>query len=162
MTEHGSTLRIAPKGEREIVFTRLFDAPRAAVFEALTTPAAVQRWLTGPPGATMSVCEMDVRVGGAYRWTWENPDGTWMTAMGTFQDIAAPGRLVHTERFDPPWYPGEALITTDLAESDGRTALTAILHYESQAARDAVLRVDMAQGVAPSYDRLEAIARRRG
>jgi uncharacterized protein YndB with AHSA1/START domain len=119
----------------------------------------VPRWLTGPPGVTMPLCDMDVRPGGEYRWTWESPDGSWMSAMGVFREIAAPVRLAQTERFDPPWYEGEALVTTDLAEADGRTAFAATLRYGTPATRDAVLRVDMAAGVAPSYDRLEALAR---
>jgi uncharacterized protein YndB with AHSA1/START domain len=159
MSGHGPELRVTPRGDREIVFTRRFAAPAAAVFHALTTPDLVQRWLTGPPGVTMPVCEMDVRPGGAYRWVWRMPDGGEMAAAGAFREVAAPHRLVQTERFDPPWYEGEAVVTTELVEEDGATLFTAVLAYESRAVREAVLGAGMETGVAPSYDRLEALAR---
>ncbi len=160
--EHGPKLHVAPHGERGILFTRRFDAPRDRIFAALTTPALVRRWLTGPPGMTMPECEIDLRPGGAYRYLWRMADGTEMGAGGTFLEIAPPARLVHTERFDTPWYPGEAVINTDLAERDDGTEFTALLLYESAGARDTVLRSGMEAGVAPSYDRLEALARAPG
>jgi uncharacterized protein YndB with AHSA1/START domain len=156
--EAQKNLQIVAHGEREIVMTRTFDAPRDLVFEALTTPALVQRWLLGPPGWSMPVCEIDLRVGGAYRYVWRrDSDGTEMGVGGIFREIVPPERLSHTERFDMAWYPGEALITTVLAEQAGKTAFTATLLYASQEARDGVLKSDMERGVAASYDRLEEI-----
>ncbi len=110
----------------------------------------------------MPECEIDLRPGGAYRYLWRMADGTEMGAGGTFLEIAPPARLVHTERFDTPWYPGEAVINTDLAERDDGTEFTVLLLYESAGARDTVLRSGMEAGVAPSYDRLEALARAPG
>ncbi|MGH9492684.1 MAG: SRPBCC family protein [Terriglobales bacterium] len=156
--KNSGTFKITAQGEREIVMTRVFDAPRTLVFEAYTKPELVQRWLLGPPGWTMPVCEMDLRVGGSFRWVWRrDADGTEMGMGGVYREVVPPERLVHTERFDNPWYPGEALITTVLAEQGGRTTLTATMLYESREARDGILKSGMERGVAASYDRLEEI-----
>ena len=134
-----NTLTLDTPSEREIAMVRAFDAPRTLVFEALTKPELVKRWLLGPPGWTMPVCEIDLRVGGTYR------------------EIARPARLIHTENFDTAWYPGEAVITTVLAEQAGKTTMTATILYESREARHSVLKSGMERGVAASYDRLEAL-----
>lgn len=151
------TFKVAPSGEREIIMTRIFDASRDLVFDALTEPELVKRWLLGPAGWSMLVCEIDLKVGGKYRYVWRNEDGREMGMGGTYREIVRPDRLVHTELFDKAWYPGESLITTVLTEEDGSTTMTATMRYESQAARDEVLASDMERGVAPSYDRLEEI-----
>lgn len=156
-------LKITPQGEREIVMSREFDAPRTMVFEALITPKHVRRWLSGPPGWEMSVCEMDVRVGGKYRWVWRSlKDGgemgmTEMGMGGEYREVTPPSRLVQTERFDQAWYPGIGLGTMELTERDGRTLLTQTMLYESREARDTVMQSGMEEGVAPSYDRLEEL-----
>jgi uncharacterized protein YndB with AHSA1/START domain len=150
----GGGLKVTASGEREIVMTRLFDAPRELVFAAFTTPALVQRWLLGPPGWSMPVCEIDLRVGGAYRYLWRNGDGREMGVGGAFHEIQPPDRIVHTERFDEPWYPGESLVTTTLGDSGGKTLLTVTLLYVSKEGRDMVLKSPMEGGVAQSYDRL--------
>lgn len=150
----GGRLKVAARGDREIVMTRLFDVPRDLVFAALTEPELVQRWLLGPPGWSMPVCEIDLRPGGSYRYLWRNSDGREMGARGTFREIQPPDRIVHTERFDEPWYPGESVITTALTESGGKTLLAVTLLYVSKEARDSVLKSPMEGGVAQSYDRL--------
>lgn len=152
-----ATLKIAPVGDLEIVMTRVFHAPRDLVFAALTKPDLVKRWLLGPPGWTMPVCEIDLKVGGAYRYVWCHEDGREMGMGGIYREIVRPDRLVHTELFDTAWYPGESLITTVLSEQTRSTTLTATCRHESQAARDEVLASGMESGVAPSYDRLEEI-----
>ena len=152
-----ATFKLAPRGEREILMTRAFDATRDLVFEALTKPALVQRWLLGPPGWTMPVCEIDLRVGGHYRYVWRNQDGREMGVSGVYRSIERPGRIVHTENFDEAWYAGESLITTELVEKGSRTEMTATLLYESKDARDSVLKSGMEGGVTQSYDRLEAL-----
>ena len=135
--------------------TRVFDAPRQLVFDAHTKPDLVRQWLLGPPGWSMPVCEMDVRVGGTYRWVWRHDtNGTEMGMGGVYREIVAPERLVTTERFDDAWYPGEALNTLVLIEKGGRTTLTQTMRYESRDARDAVIKSNMEKGVAASYDRL--------
>ena len=151
------SLKLAMSGDRELIMTRSFNAPRTLVFEALTKPALVQRWLLGPPGWTMRVCEIDLRVGGAYRYVWRHEDGSEMGMGGIYREITRPDRLVHTEQFDTAWYPGESLVTSVLTERGGKTTLTTTMLYESREARDAVLKSGMEGGVAASYDRLEAL-----
>jgi len=155
--KYAGTLAIAARGDREIAMTRRFDAPRPMVFEAFTTPELMKRWMLGPPGTTLPVCEIDFRVGGAYRSVWCDAQGGEMSAAGVYREIDAPRRFVATERFDPPWYPGEALITIDFVEQDGGTEVTTTMRYESTAGRDGVLKTPMAVGITQSYDRLAAI-----
>jgi uncharacterized protein YndB with AHSA1/START domain len=151
---NAGNLKVTTPTDREIVMTREFDAPRKLVFKALTTPGLLRQWLLGPPGWTMPVCEIDLRVGGAYRYRWRGEDGSEMGVRGTFREIVAPERFVMTEQFDEPWYPGEATVTNALAERNGKTTLTLTVRYESRAVRDAVLKTGMERGVGASYDRL--------
>jgi len=153
-----NALKITPSGDRDLVMTRVFDAPRRLVYDAHTKPELVRQWLLGPAGWTMPVCEMDVRVGGTYRWVWKSErDGTTMGMGGVYREVVAPERLVATERFDEAWYPGEALTTLVLVEKGGRTTLTQTMRYESREAREAVVKSGMEKGVAASYDRLEDV-----
>jgi uncharacterized protein YndB with AHSA1/START domain len=155
-------LKVTTPSDREIAMTRVFDAPRHLVFRALTTPELVPKWLLGPPGWTMPVCEMDLRVGGAYRFLWRGADGAEMGTRGVFREIAPPERFVATEQFDKPWYPGEALVTYLLVEQGGKTTLTLTVLYASREARDGVLKSGMERGVAMSYDRLAELLASRG
>lgn len=150
-------LKLTTPTDREIVITRGFDAPRSMVYSALTTPKLLKRWFFGPPEWALVICEMDLKVGGAYRWVWRGPDGTDMGVRGVYREIVKPERIVHTERFDEPWYPGEALITTVLVEHDSKTTLTLTILYESREARDAALKSPMDEGLAMGYDRLAEI-----
>jgi len=137
------------------VMTRVFDAPRKLVFDAFTKPELLKQWLLGPPGWSMPVCEIDLKIGGRYRYVWRrDTDGTEMGCGGVYREIVPPERLVQTEQFDNPWYPGESLITTVLDEQRGKTTLTATMLYESRDARDGILKSGMESGVAASYDRL--------
>src|SRR5438128_1628627 len=152
------SLKLTTPGERDLVMTRRFDAPRKLVFDAHTKPELVRRWLLGPPGWSMPGCEIDLRVGGTYRYVWRHDTkGTEMGMGGVYREIVAPERIVATERFDEAWYPGEAVGTTVLGEQGTRTTLTQTMLYESRDARDAVLKSDMEKGVAASYDRLAAL-----
>jgi uncharacterized protein YndB with AHSA1/START domain len=154
--KYTGTLAIAARGDREIVMTRLFNAARAMVFEAFTTPALMKRWMRGID-ETLAICEIDFRVGGAYRSVWRDAKGGGMSAAGLYREIDAPRRFVATERFDPPWYEGEALVTLTFVERDGGTEVTTTLRYESTGARDGVMKTSMASGVTASYDRLAVI-----
>jgi len=148
-------LKLATQGDREIVMTRALDAPRRLVFDAFTKPELVKHWLLGPPGWSMPICEIDLRVGGIYRYVWRrDSDGSEMGMGGVYREIVAPERLVATEKFDQAWYPGEAVGTTVLVEQDGKTTITQTVLYQSREARDAVLKSGMERGVAASYDRL--------
>jgi uncharacterized protein YndB with AHSA1/START domain len=151
MTETG-TLQITTPSEREIVMSRVFDAPRSLVFDAWTKPELLKRWLGVRGGWSMVVCEVDLSVGGAYRFVWRGPDGAEMGMGGVYREIAPPERLVATESFDDPWYSGEAVDTTVLVEEGGKTTATTTALYESEEIRDAVLESGMARGVAESYD----------
>jgi len=151
-------LKITKSGDRDLVITRAFAAPRQLVYDAHTKPALVRQWLLGPPGWTMPVCDMDVRVSGTYRWVWrKESDGSEMGMAGVYREVKAPERLVTTEKFDEAWYPGESLNTLVLVEQGGRTTLTQTLRYESPAAREAVIKSGMEKGVAASYDRLDDV-----
>ncbi len=156
MTNAGA-LKVTTPSDREVAMERVFDAPRDRVFDACTRPELLRRWLLGPPGWSLAVCEVDLRVGGALRFVWRGADGTEMGMRGTYREIAPPGRLVHTELFDQDWTGGETLATTVLAEHDGGTALTLTVLYPSRAARDGALGSGMEGGVAASYDRLAAL-----
>src|SRR5262245_2601890 len=100
MTDAG-TLKVSALGDREIVMRRAFNAPRSLVFDAWTKPDLLKRWLLGPPGWSMAVCEIDLRVGGAYRFVWRRDnDGHEMGMGGVYQEVVRPERLVATEKFD--------------------------------------------------------------
>ena len=151
------TFKVTTPGELEIVMARDFDAPPDMIFDALTKPELVKRWLLGPPGWSMPICEIDLKVGGAYRYVWRHEDGREMGMGGTYREVVRPERIVNTELFDEAWYSGECLVTTHLTEQGGATTMTVTLRYDSRAIRDGVLESDMESGVAPSYDRLEEI-----
>ncbi len=94
-----AALQVTTPTDRELMMTRVFDAPPGMVFDALTTPDLMKRWLLGPPGWTMPVCEVDLRVGGKYRYVWQNADGRKMGMGGTFKEIVRPSRIVATEMY---------------------------------------------------------------
>ena len=147
-------LKVTAKGDREIVMTRGFDAPRRLVFDALTKPELLKKWFYGPDGWTLAVCEIDLRVGGKYRYVWKKGD-TEMGMGGVYKEIVRPERIVATGRFDEAWYPGEELDTTVLVEKAGKTTITLTAEYESREARDAVLASGATAGVEMGYERLE-------
>jgi uncharacterized protein YndB with AHSA1/START domain len=140
MTE-ALVLKITADGERSIVMTRSFDAPGHLVFAAFTKPELVKRWLKGPDGWELPVCDIDLRVGGRFRYVWRrNTDGVDMGMGGSYREIEAPTRIVHTEVFDEDWTGGEADVTTTFVDAGGRTTVTTTVLYSSAAARDAVLK----------------------
>ena len=145
------TLKVTTPADHEIAMTRVFDAPRSQVFEALTKPELLKRWFFGPPGWSLAVCEIDLKVGGAYPNT--------IVVLETGAPVLTPWRGKLAALLEA-WYPGEALVTTVMVEHDGRTTLTLTVRYESREARDAVLKTPMEHGVAVGYDRLaELLAR---
>lgn len=150
-------LQVSTPSEREIALTRSFNAPRRLVFDALTKPELLKRWMSGPPGWAFAVCDIDLRVGGEYRFVWSKSGGIQMGVRGVYREIVAPEKVSNTERFDEPWYPGEAMVTNSLAETDGKTTLTLSVMYESKEARDIALQSAMEQGVAMGFDRLAEI-----
>ncbi len=154
--KNSGTFNITAHGDREIVVTRVFDAPRRLVFEAYTKPDLIKKWLLGPDGWSMPICEIDLRAGGKYRYVWRNDaDGREMGMGGVYREVVPPERIVATEVFDEAWYPGEAVDTIVLVEKAGQTTLTQTILYNSRQTRDAVLKSPMQTGMAASYDRLE-------
>jgi len=149
--------------EREVKVTRSFRAPRALVYRAYTEPQIVQRWLLGPPGWAMPVCEMEVRVGGRYRWRWRNAtDGSEFGFTGTFREVQPASRLVHTEAYDPGTvgggYPGnDAIVTVTFAEEGSVTTVTTLIDFGSKEARDAAVATGMTDGMEQSYHLLDRL-----
>ena len=140
--------------DREIVLTRLFNAPRALVFEAMTRPEHVRKWWGNlDDGYSVPVCEIDFRVGGKWRFVNRHPKGE-ATFYGVYREIDPPGRVVFTEIYEP--FPdAESVVTSVLTEENGQTRLTATCLYPSKEVRDMVIGTGMEKGAAISYDRLE-------
>jgi uncharacterized protein YndB with AHSA1/START domain len=153
------TLKVSTPTDREIVLTRAFDAPRQLVWNALTRPELVKRWLFGPEGWTMTVCDDDVRVGGAFHYAWSGPSGEAMSLRGVYREVAPRERLVRTESFEfgCDSQAGEQLATLVLTEEAAKTYLTLTVLYPSKEARDGTLASGMEHGVGAGYDRLDAI-----
>ena len=141
--------------EREILIQRDFHAPRQLVFDAFTKPELVRQWLLGPSGWTMPVCEIDLRVGGRYRYVWRKDGVKDMGMGGVFREVVVPARLVATEKFEDSWYAGEALDTTVFAEVGDVTQVELRVLYESKEARDTASKSGMERGMIEGYNRLE-------
>jgi uncharacterized protein YndB with AHSA1/START domain len=157
MKKKSGQLQVSTPSDREIAMTRVFDAPASMVFDAWTKPDLIKRWLGAFGGWTFRVCEVDLRVGGAYRYVWRGPDGKDMGMGGVYREIVRPTRLVCTEKFDDPWYAGDALNTTVFVENDGMTTAKTTILYVSKEVRDGVLQSPMEGGVAKSYDKLAEV-----
>lgn len=157
------TARVSLPSDSEVSVSRSFDASAALVYRAYTTPELVQRWLLSPPGWTMPVCEMDVRVGGGYRWRWRSDeDGSEFGFQGEFLEVDPGVRLRHTELFDPGdtgEHMGDqpAMVTVTFAERDGVTTVTTLVDYGSKASRDAALSTGMTDGMEMSYKKLDEL-----
>jgi uncharacterized protein YndB with AHSA1/START domain len=147
------TLQIRTPSELEVVVTRAFDAPRRLVFDALTRPELLKRWY-GPVGWSLVVCEIDLKVGGAFRLVSRRADGKDIGQCGVYLEIAAPERLVNTEWWED-WNPGEVLVTTVLLEQDGKTLLTNTSVYPSQEVRDIILKSGLEKGATELYAKLD-------
>lgn len=168
--EQAATLQVTTPSDLEIVMTRSFDAPRQLVWDAITKPEFLRRWMFTPPGWSWAECEMEVRVGGKFRWAWNGPDGRLaLTIQGEHREVNPPSKIVHTERMEmgpgaggcgpddacaAPW---ELLATIELVEQGGRTQLTMTLLFGSKEARDGALASGMEHGVAAGYEALEAL-----
>jgi uncharacterized protein YndB with AHSA1/START domain len=149
-------LQVATPGDTAIVMIRSFDAPRRLVFDAWTKSELLVRWY-GARGWSLVVCEVDLRVGGAWRFVQRSRGGTEMGQSGVYREIVPPERLVYTEVFDDQSYPGESLVTHVFAAAGGRTILSTTVVYPSMEARDIVLAYPMRRGVAESFVRLDEV-----
>ena len=152
---NSDTFKVSTPSDTEIHMTRLFDAPRQLVFDAMTKPEHVRRWWGCiSENHSVTTCEIDLRVGGAWSFVHRGPEGEYPAFYGVYKEIDAPGRLVYTEIFEP--YPdGESLVTQTLTEENGKTRLELTAVYESLEVRDMVIKTGMEKGAAISYDRLE-------
>ncbi len=128
-------------------------APRRLVFRGLTEPTLIRQWLLGPDGWDMPVCEVDLRVGGGYRYGWSHPDYPAFEMSGVYQEIEPPERIVHTEVYEG----NSALITTVLSEVDGKTRLAMTMVFPSQEALEATVQTGMTTGMTRSYERLQEL-----
>jgi uncharacterized protein YndB with AHSA1/START domain len=156
-TTNSDTFAVSTPSDREIQLTRVFDAPRRLVFEAMTRPEHIRRWwgCLGD-GYSVPVCEVDLRPGGAWRFVNRHPRGE-AAFHGVYREIAPPERVVFTEIFEE--FPTtESVVTGVLTDENGKTRLTATVSYPSQEVRDAVLNSGMTGGAAASYDRLDEVA----
>ncbi|MEO5805948.1 SRPBCC family protein [Devosia sp.] len=147
-------LIITTPTDREIVVTRRFDAPRDLVFLCYTKPDLLRRWY-GLPDWIMTVCEIDLRVGGKWRFATRAPNGFEMASSGVYREIAAPERIVNTETYDQDWTGGETLCTLVLTEADGKTTSTLTVLYASKEARDGAAASPMAEGMEIGFKRLD-------
>ena len=155
--------------DREVQVTRSFRAPRALVFRAYTEPALVRRWMLVPPGWSMPICDMDVRAGGSYRWRWQSDsDGKEFGFFGTFREVQAPSRIVHTEAYDPGTVGdgsptgNEALITTTFTEEAGVTTVITMMDFGSKDVRDAAVKTGMTDGMEQGYQLLDRLLQEPG
>jgi uncharacterized protein YndB with AHSA1/START domain len=147
-------------GERQTVVTRMFDAPRELMWRCHTEPPLVRRWLGAMPGWTFPVCDIDLRVGGRFRYVWISPDGHEMAMGGVFTEIVAPERLGSTEVFDEDWTGGETVGLIVFEEKGrGRTLLTQTVTYSSKQAREGALSTGMTDGMQVGYQRLDEVLR---
>jgi uncharacterized protein YndB with AHSA1/START domain len=150
-------LKVSALSDREIRMTRAFDAPRALVFDAFTKPELIKRWMFGPEGWSLPVCEVELKAGGKMRYVWKHTDGASMGMSGIFREIKRPSRIVHNETFDEDWTGGETLVTTLFTEQGGQTLVEQTVLYATREARDAVLKSPMEDGIARGYDRLDKV-----
>src|SRR2546425_8170391 len=153
-TANKESFKVTTPSDQEIRLTRLFDAPRRLVFEAMTKPEHVKQWWGRlGEGYSVPVCEIDLRPGGAWRFVNRHPKGE-VVFYGEYREITPPSRLVFTEIFEE--FPDSvSVVTTELAEEDGKTRMTATVRYPSKDVRDMVMASGMSTGAGISYDRLD-------
>lgn len=144
--------------DREIRMTRSFKAPRTLVWDVYTQPEHIRNWW-GPREMPLTVCDVDLRVGGKWRYVAQGPDGMVVAFSGEFTEIDRPDRLVNTEIFED--FPdNSSLVTTTFQEADGLTTVISTSSYESQEVRDIVLSTGMEDGAAESWQRIAEILER--
>ena len=157
---NSESFNVTTPSDRDIQLTRLFDAPRRLVFEAMSKPEHITQWWGRlGDGYSVPVCEVDLRPGGKWRFVNRTPKGELATFYGVYREIAPPERMVFTEIFEP--FPdAESVVTVVLTDESGKTRLTLTARYPSLDVRNMVLKTGMEKGAAISYDRLEEVAAR--
>jgi uncharacterized protein YndB with AHSA1/START domain len=154
---NSETFTVTTPSDTEIQLTRLFDAPRHLVFEAMSKPEHIKRWWGNlGDGYSVPVCEVDLRIGGKWRFVNRHPKGE-AEFYGEYREIDPPGRIVFTEIY-APFPDAPSVVTATLADENGKTRLVATSNYPSKMVRDMVLQTGMEKGAAKSYDRLDEVA----
>jgi uncharacterized protein YndB with AHSA1/START domain len=155
---NSGTFKVTTPSDREIGLTRLFDAPRELIFEAMSKPEHIKRWWGRlGEGYSVPVCEVDLRPGGKWRFVNRTPKGQMVAFYGVYREITPPERVVFTEIFEQ--FPDtESVVTSVLTEEEGKTRLTVTCLYPSVDVRDMVLKSGMERGAGLSYDQLEEVA----
>jgi uncharacterized protein YndB with AHSA1/START domain len=153
------TFTVTTPSDCEVRLTRLFDAPRELVFEAMSRPEHIRQWWGNlGDGYSVPICEVDLRPGGKWKFANRTPKGELAVFYGVYREVVPPERVVFTELFEP--FPdAESVVTAVLTEENGKTRLTATVAYPSREIRDMVLGTGMARGAGLSYDRLEDVAK---
>ena len=155
MTSSGTATVTLP-GDEQILITREFDAPRHLVYRAWTEPELVKRWWSGERGE-MTIAEIDLRVGGGWRYVMVTDEGFEVAFHGEYREIVPNERIVSTEVYEG-MPEGEALNTVTFTEMDGRTTLTVLVEHASKEARDAHIDSGMETGMQEGMDLLEQVA----
>ena len=154
---NSETFTVTTPSDTEIQLTRLFDAPRHLVFEAMSKPEHIKRWWGNlGDGYSVPVCEVDLRIGGKWRFVNRHPKGE-AEFYGEYREIDPPGRIVFTEIY-APFPDAPSVVTATLADENGKTRLVATSKYPSKVVRDMVLQTGMEKGAAKSYDHLDEVA----
>ncbi len=150
--DRSGAMSFATPSDLEVVVTRFVEAPAEHVFDAWTVPGQVTRWMLGPPGYTMPVCEIDLRPGGAWHFVWRGPGGRTLEMDGEYRELVRPERIVSIERWGAPW--PETLNVFEFDEDDDGTTITCTVVYPTKRARDAAIETGMKEAMADSFERL--------
>jgi uncharacterized protein YndB with AHSA1/START domain len=146
-------LKVTTPSAREVELTRIFAAPRNLVFDALTKPELLRKWY-GPAGWTLDVCDIDLKVGGGWRFVVRRLDGKAIGQKGLYREIVPGERIVNTESWED-WDAGECLVTTVLNEENGKTTFRSTILFPSQEVRDTVVKAGLEHSAASSYIKLD-------
>ncbi len=153
-----AALDLTTPTETTVRIVRSLAAPRELVFEAYTTPELLRRWLLGPEGWTMPVCEVDLRPGGGYRYVWRKEGEAELALTGAYDEVEPPERLVARETYDDDWTGGTTTVVTEFeAQEDGGTLVRTTVEFASAEAREAAVRTGMADGMEAGFRRLERV-----
>jgi uncharacterized protein YndB with AHSA1/START domain len=153
--QQSQTFEVTTPNDRDVVMTRTFNADRARLFRAFTEPELIKRWLLGPDGVSMPLCEVDLRPGGTFHYRWRFDDtGVEHGLFGTFREIEAPARIVYREDHDEAGNQADATVTTTFAEQNGITTVTMTVRYDSRELRDKAMESGQVEGFRMCLDRL--------
>lgn len=158
------TAQVSLPSDTEVRVTRSFHAPRTLVWQAHIDPRLARRWLLGYPGWSMPVCEMDVRVGGTYRWRWrQDANGEEFGFFGKFDEVNEPAKLSYDQFYDPDGFTSamrtdnRCVIRATFAETNGITTLVTVMDFGTKEARDAAISTGMTDGMEFNYQTLDKI-----